>query len=99
MNNLNLSTSYNIAADSLNWSPVRMTTGFAALKNKLNLNLGATFDPYALDENKRRYGTFNFKNGGSLLRMTSANINMNFKISNKDFNKGKNNDSKSKKSK
>ena len=90
LNNLNLSTSYNIAADSLNWSPVRMTTGFAALKNKLNLNLGATFDPYALDENKRRYGTFNFKNGGSLLRMTSANINMNFKISNKDFNKGKN---------
>tara|TARA_B100001564_G_scaffold343227_1_gene339598 strand:- start:107 stop:766 length:660 start_codon:yes stop_codon:yes gene_type:complete len=53
------------------------------------MNLGATFDPYALDENKKRYGTFNFKNGGSLLRMTSANINMNFSISNKDFNKDK----------
>ena len=66
-----------------------MTTGFTAIKNKLNMNLGATFDPYALDENKKRYGTFNFKNGGSLLRMTSANINMNFSISNKDFNKDK----------
>ena len=89
LNNLNFSTSYNVAADSLNWSPVRMSTGFAALNNKLNMNLGATFDPYALDENKRRYGDFNFKTGGSLLRMTSANINMNYSISNKDFNRNK----------
>ena len=89
LNNLNFTTSYNVSADSLNWAPVRMTTGFTAIKNKLNMNLGATFDPYALDENKKRYGTFNFKNGGSLLRMTSANINMNFSISNKDFNKDK----------
>ena len=91
LNNLNFSTNYNVAADSLNWAPVRMSTGFTALKNKLNLNLGATFDPYALDENKRRYGTFNFKTGGSLLRMTSANINMNYSISNKDFKRNKNN--------
>jgi lipopolysaccharide assembly outer membrane protein LptD (OstA) len=91
LNNLNFSTNYNVAADSLNWAPVRMSTGFTALKNKLNLNLGATFDPYALDENKRRYGTFNFNTGGSLLRMTSANINMNYSISNKDFNRNKKN--------
>ena len=85
LNNLNFSTSYNVAADSLNWSPIRMSTGFTALNNKLNMNLGATFDPYALDENKRRYAAFNFKTGGSFLRMTSANINMNYSISNKDF--------------
>jgi len=85
LNNLNFTTSYNIVADSLNWSPVRMSTGFTALKNKLNMNIGATFDPYALDENKNRYGTFNYKTGGSFLRMTSANLNMNYSISNKDF--------------
>ena len=45
LNNLNISTSYNLAADSLKLSPVRMTTGTNLFKNKLNLNLSATFDP------------------------------------------------------
>ena len=93
LNNLNFTTSYNITADSLNWSPIRMSTGFAAFKNKLNMNIGATFDPYALDENNKRYGTFNYKNGGPFLRMTSANLNMNYSISNNDF--GENNKSNS----
>jgi len=85
LNNLNFTTSYNITVDSLNWAPVRMSTGFSAIKNKLNMNVGATFDPYAIDENNKRYGTFNYKAGGPFLRMTSANLNMNFSISDKDF--------------
>ena len=94
LNNLNLSTSYNFRADSLNFSPIRMTTGFSALKNKMKMNIGATFDPYAIDENNKRYGTFNFKNGGAFLRMTSANLNMNYSISSKQFDKTDNKKSK-----
>ena len=84
LNNLNLSTSYNIAADSLNWSPIRMTTGTSLFDNKLNINLGATFDHYAINENGSRINKFNINNKGGLFRMTSANINMGFSFSSKN---------------
>lgn len=85
LNNLNFSTSYNLAADSLRLSPIRMTTGLNLFKKKLSINIGGTFDPYALDENNRRYNTLNIQNGGALLRLTSANINMNYSFSSKDL--------------
>ena len=57
------------------------------LDNKLNVNVGATFDPYAIDENFNRINTFNIENGGPLFRMTSANINWGYRFSNKDKKK------------
>lgn len=83
LNNLNFSTSYNITADSLRWSPVRMSTVIPLMDNKLNINVGATFDPYALDENKVRINTFSASNGGPLFRMTSANINWGYDFKSK----------------
>lgn len=81
LNNLNISTSHNFAADSLRWSPLRMSSGFSLLQGKMSINFGSTFDPYALDENKVRVNKFNIDNGGGLLRLTSANINMNYSFS------------------
>ncbi len=89
INNLSLSTNYNLRADSLNLAPIRMSTGFNALKNKLQMNVAATFDPYALDENLKKFNKFNISTGGSLLRMTSANVNFNYSISAKTDNKNK----------
>jgi len=89
LNNLNLASSYNFAADSLNWSPVRMTTGTQLLKNKLNINLNATLDPYAINANGTKINTFNINNGGSLFRLTSAALTANYAITSKDFGKGK----------
>ncbi len=86
LNNLNFSTSYNLAADSLRLSPVRMTTGTNLFKNKLNLNLSATFDPYSINNNGFRINKLNIADGGGLFRMTSANLNMNFSIDSKSFN-------------
>ena len=94
LNNLGISTSYNIAADSLNWSPVRLSTGASLFKNKISLNLAATLDPYSLDKNNVRSAKFNISDGGGLLRLTSANMNMNFGISSKDFNESKKDKSK-----
>ncbi|NND52878.1 MAG: LPS-assembly protein LptD [Flavobacteriaceae bacterium] len=82
-NNLNFSTNYNISADSLNWSPVRVTGGTQILNNKLNINFGATLDPYALDNNNNKIDKFNIDNGGSLFRLTSANVTMNYTLSSK----------------
>ena len=92
LNNLNFSTNYNITADSLRWSPIRMSTVIPLLDNKLNINMGATFDPYALDENKKRFNTFSAANGGPLLRMTSANINWGYNFKSKGNKKDSSND-------
>jgi hypothetical protein len=93
LNNLNFSTSYNIAADSLKWSPVRMTTSTSLFEDKLDLNLGATFDPYTVNENGRRINTLNINDGGGLFRMTSANINLGFSYSSKNSKNDKSRES------
>ncbi|MEM9680639.1 MAG: putative LPS assembly protein LptD, partial [Bacteroidota bacterium] len=85
LNNLNLATAYDLAADSLNWSPLRITGGTSILNNKMNINFGATLDPYALDNNNRKINTFNIDNGGSLFRLTSANLNMSYTLSSDTF--------------
>jgi hypothetical protein len=81
LNNLNLVTSHNFAADSLRWSPLRVSTGINLLKGKMSVNFGSTFDPYTLDENKVRINKYHITNGGGLLRLTSANVNMNYSFS------------------
>ena len=86
LNNLNFSTSYNMAADSLKWSPTNVTAGTAFLKDKLRVNMGMTLDPYAIDSNTgSRINTANINNGGSLFRLTRANLTANYAFSSKDF--------------
>jgi lipopolysaccharide assembly outer membrane protein LptD (OstA) len=85
LNSLNFSTSYNIAADSLNLSPIRMTAGTTIFENKLNVNIGATFDPYSINSNGIRINKLNISNGGGLVRMTSANVNLSYSIDSKSF--------------
>ncbi|MDU8887011.1 putative LPS assembly protein LptD [Yeosuana sp. MJ-SS3] len=92
LNNLNFSTAYNFAADSLKWSPVRLSGGTQFFDKKMSVNFGATLDPYALDNNNSRINTFNINNGGSLFRLTSANLTMNYSISSKEFSGGKENE-------
>ncbi|WP_299224984.1 putative LPS assembly protein LptD [uncultured Psychroserpens sp.] len=85
LNNLNFSTSYNFAGDSLKWSPLRVSGGTQILDNKMSINFGATLDPYALDNNNRKIDRFNIDNGGSLFRLTSANVNMSYTLSSSSF--------------
>ncbi len=85
--NLNITTSYNLAANEFKWSPVRVT-GSIDLAEGLSLNTGATFDPYGLDENNQRINVFNIDNGGGLLRLTSANLSTQYSINNETFKRG-----------
>ena len=85
LNSLNFSTNYNIASDSLNWSPVRMSGGTQLFDNKMSVNFGATLDPYALDNTNRKINTFNIDNGGSLFRISSANLTMSYNLSSDSF--------------
>ncbi|WP_445454649.1 putative LPS assembly protein LptD [Flavobacterium sp. 25HG05S-40] len=84
LNNLNFSTNYDITADSLKWSPVRFSGGTQLFKQKMNVNFAATLDPYAINNSGQRINTWNIDNGGSLFRMTSANMTLNYSFSSKD---------------
>lgn len=96
LNNLNLSTSYDFNADgkrTLAWTPVRVSGGTQFFDNKMNLNFGATLDPYAVDNAGQRINKFNIDNGGSLFRMSSANMTINYSLAsspNKKTNRSNN---------
>ncbi|WP_298370473.1 putative LPS assembly protein LptD [uncultured Lutibacter sp.] len=89
LNNLNFSTSYNMAADSLKWQPVGVNAGTKLFNNKLNVNVRATLDPYALDVSGKKIDKFNFENGGSLFRLTNAGLTLNYSFSSKKDSKSK----------
>ena len=85
LNNLNFSASYDMTADSLKWSPMRVSGGTQFFKQKMNVNFGMTLDPYAINNAGKRINTWNIDNGGSLFRMTSANMTLNYAFSSKDI--------------
>ncbi len=91
LNNFDFSTSYNIEADTLKWSPVRFTTSTILFKS-LNLNLNANLDPYAITASGQRINKFNINNGGSLFRLTDARLTASFNLSNDTFKKDKKDD-------
>lgn len=91
LNNLNFSTSYDMASDSLRWSPMRVSGGTLLFKQKMNVNFAATLDPYALNENQKRINTFNVESGGGLFRMTSANMTISYAITSSKDDKTKKN--------
>ncbi len=81
---LNLDTSYNLAGDSLNLSPLNVRGVIPVFKD-VDLQLNATLDPYALNNNNQRIDQFNIDNGGSLFRLTNAGARFNFRLSSDDF--------------
>ncbi len=85
LSNLNISTGYNFEADSLKLRPLSLNGGTTILDNKMAINFGASLNPYAIDNNGRTIDKWNIDNGGSLLRLTRANVNISYSISNETF--------------
>lgn len=93
LNNLNFSTSYNFNADgktTFAFEPVRVSGGTQLFDNKMNVNFAATLNPYAIDNSGQQINVFNINNGGSLFRMTSANMTLNYSFTNKNEKKDEN---------
>lgn len=84
INNLNFNSGYVFSADSLKIRPISVSAGIPII-DKLDLNINGELDPYALDSNNRRIDKFNIDNGGSLFRLTRANISFNYSFSSRDF--------------
>lgn len=88
LSNLRLGTSYNMAADSLKLQPVTFSGTIPIIKDKLDVNVNGALDPYALNSNNQRINKLNVNNGGSLVRLTRANMSFGYSFSNTDFEKG-----------
>jgi len=97
--NLRFGGSYNIAADSMQWSRLTMSGTTRLFKGLTTINIGASWDPYALDEETgKTINEFHFEDTGKLLRFLGgrANISTTFSIRKiKELIKGKNSNSKS----
>jgi len=92
LNNLLFATSYDLAADSLAWAPLRITTGTNLFKEKMNINVGTTLSPYAIDNAGRPIDVYNINNGGSLFRMINANLTIGYSVTSEDTKSGNNED-------
>jgi len=88
LENLNFSTSYNIASKDFKWSPLRVNGGTSFFDRNMSVNFNATFDPYALveDDDGRfvRIPKFNYDFTGDLFRMTRAGFTVNYRFSSKN---------------
>lgn len=83
LKNLNFSMSYNPFADNFRWSTLRMSGTTSLFSNNLDIQFGATFDPYALDSVGRRIDRYLIKDKAGLFRITNANISANFSLQSK----------------
>ncbi|MCD4833671.1 MAG: LPS-assembly protein LptD [Bacteroidales bacterium] len=79
-----LSTSYNIFADSLNWSKIKINGRTSMFNNKLNFNFGATVDPYALNESGKVYNEFQWNtDDGGIGRLERVDFSLDVKLNSK----------------
>jgi len=71
LDQLSISGSYNLAADSLNLSNINISARTKVAG--IDLNFGAILDPYAM-QNGHLINQYEFSNSGKLARLTSANM-------------------------
>ena len=81
LESITMSGNYNFAADSLKFSQVNFRGLMRLFKNMTNVSLGATYDPYVVDKNKRRINEFSWNKNRKLLRFVRANANINTSLS------------------
>ena len=75
LESLSFASGYNLAADSLNWQPISVN-GRTTLFDKVNISMGASFDPYITDTLGQRINQFEYDVNGRLARLTSANASL-----------------------
>ncbi len=85
---LSMSTSYNIAADSMRWSIISVR-GRTTLFKGLSINMGASFDPYVYGTDQygrsSRINTTYWERDRSIAALTSANMSTGYAINNDTF--------------
>lgn len=82
---LSVSTSYDVARDSLRWSPLRVS-GRTTLFKQLVISFNGEWDPYQLDSAGRRINRYVFEDGGRFFRRTNSGLGLNvsYRLSSKE---------------
>ncbi len=76
LNNVNISSSYNLAADSFQMAPISINANTLLFKI-INATLSLTCDPYAADPlTNRRLNVYEWNENRQLLRLTSGSLNL-----------------------
>jgi lipopolysaccharide assembly outer membrane protein LptD (OstA) len=90
IDNLSLSTSYNMFADSLNWSDINANLRFKVL-DKFSLNLDMVFDPYTYqldgNGNPRKVNVSQASKNHVMGRIKSASTSFGYTFNNSTFRK------------
>lgn len=81
-----ISTSYDFARDSLNWSPLTIR-GYTTLFRNLRINFSGSWDPYQVDSLGRRINRFEYKKSGKLFRRTNTELglSLSYRLSSRDI--------------
>jgi lipopolysaccharide assembly outer membrane protein LptD (OstA) len=84
----NISTSYDLARDSLNLAPISVS-GRTTLFKKLNITYSSSWNPYAVDSSGRTINTFQWEVDKKLFRLENSSwqFGLSYRISANDFKK------------
>jgi hypothetical protein len=79
IDNFNISTSYNIFADSMNWSPVSMGLR-TTLFNNIGVSANSIFSLYGLSPTGSPVAKSAFAQNGKLMRLTNFSVSLDFDL-------------------
>ena len=92
LESLSFSTSYNLMADSMNWSPLNMSARTTLFK-VLSISMSATGNFYAVDEKGKLINDFHYnQHKGQVMRITSARASTGFSLNSKNLFSGNTDD-------
>ncbi len=81
IDNFSITTSYDLAKDSLNWAPISMS-GRTTLFKGFNIQFNGRWNLYALDDSTgKRINTFEWEKSRKLLRFENMTWNLSFRYS------------------
>lgn len=83
LENLSFGASYNIYADSLNWTPINVN-GRTNIGKNLSFQFSGTLDPYGNNKNGQRVNELARDLNGTLLRLTRAAAAITYRIQSKE---------------
>ncbi|MGE0078794.1 MAG: putative LPS assembly protein LptD [Bacteroidales bacterium] len=80
LDGFNITSSYNLLADSMNWSPISVS-GRTSLLEKVNINFSGVFNPYALNSSGVAINQYEYNKSGKFARFTRGTIGFDFSLS------------------
>ncbi len=89
LDNFNISSAYNSAADHFKWSQIALSAQTSLFKRKLNVSAGTTLDPYLMGTDGKDIEKFEINHNDRIGRITNASLSLGTNFHSKDNMAGK----------